>query len=147
MPKPVTPLVGADVFISNDNNEVLLIKRADNKLWALPGGCHDLGETPAECAIRECFEETGYEIEIKELLGVYSSNNYEWIHYPHKDDEFCHILFSAIILGGSMQTSDESLEINWFSKDDLPKLQDGHKVRIIFGFNKIDNPDIKPYFE
>jgi 8-oxo-dGTP pyrophosphatase MutT (NUDIX family) len=43
-------MVGSDVFIVNEDRKVLLIQRADNKLWALPGGCHDLGETPKKCA-------------------------------------------------------------------------------------------------
>ena len=53
MGKPKTPFVGCDVFVTNEKNEVLLIQRVDNKLCALPGGFHDLGETPAKCAIRE----------------------------------------------------------------------------------------------
>ena len=69
MGKPKTPFVGCDVFVTNEKNEVLLIQRVDNKLWALPGGFHDLGETPAKCAIRECKEETGFDIKLNQLLG------------------------------------------------------------------------------
>lgn len=147
MPKPVTPLVGVDVFIVNDKNEVLLIKRADNNLWALPGGCHNLGETPAKCAKRECYEETGYRVEIIELLGVFSSNCYKYIHYPYKENEFCHLLFKAKIIGGIVKTSNESLEVEWFSENKLPILSDGHEVRVLFGFKSISNPNQKPYFD
>ena len=69
MGKPKTPFVGCDVFVTNEKNEVLLIQRVDNKLWALPGAFHDLGETPAKCAIRECKEETGFDIKLNQLLG------------------------------------------------------------------------------
>ena len=48
MGKPKTPFVGWDVFVTNEKNEVLLIKRVDNKLCALSAGFHDLGETPAQ---------------------------------------------------------------------------------------------------
>jgi len=71
MPKPVTPLVGCDAFVLNEQKQVLLIKRVDSDLWALPGGFHDLGETPAKCAARECLEETGYNIEVIRLLGFF----------------------------------------------------------------------------
>lgn len=46
MAKPITPLVACDVFVLNESGQVLLIQRSDNGFWALPGGCHDLGETP-----------------------------------------------------------------------------------------------------
>ena len=46
------------------------------------GGFQDLGETPAKCAIRECKEETGFDIKLNQLLGVWSSNCYEYINYP-----------------------------------------------------------------
>ena len=74
MPKPITPLVGCDTFVVNTRRQVCLIRRADNGLWALPGGYQELGETPMECAAREFLEETGLIIEVTRLLGVYSSN-------------------------------------------------------------------------
>ena len=43
MPRPVTPFVGCDVFATDSQSRVLLIRRQDNGLWALPGGCQDLG--------------------------------------------------------------------------------------------------------
>ena len=53
--KPVTPLVGVDVFIPGPESRVLLIKRTDNGFWCTPGGSQDLGETPEECGVREVF--------------------------------------------------------------------------------------------
>lgn len=147
MPKPITPLVGCDIFILNDRAEVLLIQRSDNLLWALPGGCHDMNETPKLCAERECFEETGYRVEVTSLLGVWSSNSYEWVHYPHKDNQFCHLVFNAKMIGGSMKTSPESLQVGWFSEADLPPLSDGFEFRIKFGFAKATKPQLPPHFE
>lgn len=122
MPKPITPLVGCDVFVLNEKFEVLLIQRSDNGFWALPGGCHDLGETPRECAERECREESGYEVEVTDLLGVYSSNCYEYINYPWKENEFCHILFSAKLVGGAPETSSRSFLILKLRTTFLPTL-------------------------
>ena len=79
MPEPLTPKIGCDTFVVNDRNEVCLIRRADNGLWAMPGGYQDLGETPAECAAREFHEETGYRIRVVGLLGAFSS-----LRYPSK---------------------------------------------------------------
>lgn len=147
MPKPVTPLVGCDVFVLNELSQVLLIQRSDNGLWALPGGCHDLGETPMGCARRECQEESGYDIEITDLIGVYSSNCYEYVNYPWKENEFCHLLFKARVLGGYPQVSSETKKVAWFFESELPNFSDGHEVRVKFGFKYSRNPKVKPYFE
>ncbi len=147
MPKPITPLVGCDIFILNEKNEVLLIQRSDNGLWALPGGCQDLGESPQECIERECREETGFEVKVTELLGIYSSKFYEYRHYPWKENEFCHLLFRGEIVGGNATTSSESLNVKWFAESQIPKLSDGHDVRISFGFEAVRNPKLMAHFE
>lgn len=147
MTKPITPLVGCDVFVLNDKFEVLLIQRTDNGFWALPGGCHDLGETPQMCAERECWEESGYEVKVTDLIGVYSSNRYEYIHYPWKENEFCHLLFQAKLVGGESKTSHESIRVGWFAESSLPSFSDGHEIRVRFGFEFSRNPEVKPYFE
>ncbi len=147
MSTPLKLIVGCDTFIINDKNEILLIKRADNKLWATPGGSLELDETPMQGAARECFEETGFKVKIIELLGVFSSNCYEFINFPWKDSKICHLFFRGKIISGEKMTSDETLEVEWFSEDKLPELSDGHEVRIKFGFNKCKNPVMKAYFE
>jgi ADP-ribose pyrophosphatase YjhB (NUDIX family) len=147
MPKPVTPLVGCDVFILNEKSEVLLIKRSDNGLWALPGGCQDLGETPKECAERECREESGYMVEVTELLGVYSSKCYPYVYYPWKENEFCHLLFRGKLLGGHARISTETTQVAWFLESELPKFSDGHEVRVRFGFEFSRTSKLKPHFE
>ena len=71
--KPITPLVGVDVFIPDSELRVLLIKRTDNGFWCTSEGSQDLGETTEECGVWEVLEETGFEIKINRLLGVFSS--------------------------------------------------------------------------
>ena len=147
MPKPVTPFVGCDVFVTNIAGHVLLIRRHDNGLWAMPGGCQDLGETPAECACRECFEETGFTIRLLKLLGVFSSARYEYVNYPWKDNEFTHLLFHAEITGGETCPSDESTEVSFFAPDALPPLSDGHQARLEQAFRAMADSALPPYFE
>lgn len=140
-------MVAVDTFVVNENEEVCLIKRADTHLWALPGGCHDLNETPVKAAVREYYEETGLAIEVTELLGVFSSNLYKYILYPYKDNQFCHILFRGRLIGGEEKTSKETLEIKWFRKNDLDNIAEGHLKRILFAFDKLANSDLPPHFE
>ena len=134
MPKPVTPLVACDMFIVDEADRVLLVRRSDNGRWAVPGGCQDLGETPAECAVREVREETGYVVEVVRLLGVFSSMRYEYVHYPWRDNEFAHVLFEARIVGGSLKPSQETPELGFFAESALPPLSDGNDRWIRVGF-------------
>ena len=138
MHKVITPFAGCDVFILDNEKNLLLIQRTDNNLWALPGGYQNLGETPKECAIRECLEETGYNVEILELIGVFSSLKYELKNYPLKDIEICHLFFLGKVVSGKEKTSIESKNIKWFSKQAMPQLSDGHDIRINYGWEYIE---------
>lgn len=138
MPKPITPLVGCDVLVLNTNRELLLIRRVDSNLWALPGGFNELGETPAACAVRECKEESGYDVNIDTLLGVFSSLNYEYVNYPWKENEIVHILLAGTVLSGSPAPSTESMEVRWFPVSALPALADGHERRINEGLRVLE---------
>ena len=66
------PSLGASAVIVEDG-KVLLIKREDFEVWALPGGTVESGETTAQAAIREVKEETGLDVELSRLVGIYSS--------------------------------------------------------------------------
>jgi 8-oxo-dGTP pyrophosphatase MutT (NUDIX family) len=147
MPKPVTPLVGCDVFVTDDAGRVLLIRRQDDGLWALPGGCQDRGETPAECACREFAEETGFTVRLVKLLGIFSSSRYEYIHYPWKDNEFCHLLFHGMITSGQPRPSHETTAVRFFPADALPPLSDGHTPRLMHAFRALADPTLPPFFE
>lgn len=73
---PVTPLLAADILITlRDHPErpFVLIERANPPFgWALPGGFVDVGETVAQAAVREAKEETGLDVTLTALLGLYS---------------------------------------------------------------------------
>lgn len=59
VPKATTIAIAAVAFVLDDADRLLMIRRADNGLYALPGGRHELGETMTGTAVRETFEETG----------------------------------------------------------------------------------------
>jgi 8-oxo-dGTP pyrophosphatase MutT (NUDIX family) len=69
----VTPLGGAEAAVFDEEGRLLLIRRADDGRWALPGGLINPGETPAEAAVRETKEEAGLAVEPYALVGVYDS--------------------------------------------------------------------------
>lgn len=114
-------LVFAGGCIFNDKGEVLLQRRGDFGKWGFPGGAVELGETPEQAAIREVKEETGLDVEINRLLGVYTDCDME---YPNGDkaQSIC-IVYEFRVTGGELLCDEkETLELQWFSLKETPEL-------------------------
>ena len=105
-------MIGANVAIIVDRR-VLLAKREDFEVWCLPGGMAEPGESLAQTASREAREETGLEVELTRLVGIYSRvGGYTDIHGA---------LFTAIPTGGTLQPQiEEVLDLRYFAVNDLP---------------------------
>jgi 8-oxo-dGTP diphosphatase len=102
--------VAAYAVVRNERGEVLLTRRRDGDEWVLPGGSMERRESPWDAVVRETREETGLEIEIERLVGVYAKRQ-------EADLVFA---FSALIRGGRMRASDERDRVRFFSADALP---------------------------
>ena len=114
-------LVFAGGCIFNDKGEVLLQRRGDFGKWGFPGGAVELGETPEMAAIREVKEETGLEVEVRRLIGVYTDCNME---YPNGDkaQSIC-IVYEFQVIGGELTWDEgETLELKYFSLNESPEL-------------------------
>ena len=101
---------------------VLLTRRTDNGRWCLPGGRMESGESMIETCIRETLEETGLQVRIVRLLGVYSSPH-RLVEYP--DGNRYHIValnFEAEPIGGTLALSDETTDYGYFSWDEIAHL-------------------------
>jgi 8-oxo-dGTP pyrophosphatase MutT (NUDIX family) len=72
-PKANSLVPASNLLVVNADGAILLQRRRDTGQWALPGGAQDIGETAAQCALRECREETGIIAEITGFLGVYTN--------------------------------------------------------------------------
>ncbi len=110
------------VIICDQEDRILLERRSDNGKWGIPGGVMEFGESISEAAIREVKEETGLDIAIDYLVGLYTSPDHI-IEFPDGEirQEFS-VLFACKLLGGILQVSKESLELQWFSKDEVLSL-------------------------
>lgn len=71
-PRPTSRKPSASVVVRDDESRVLMLQRTDNSLWTIPTGGLKTDETISACAVRECREETGIQVEITGLVGVFS---------------------------------------------------------------------------
>lgn len=116
--------VTADAVII-DNDRILLIKRGIEPfkgMWALPGGHVDYGERVEEAAVREAKEETGLDVKVIKLTGVYSD--------PNRDPRG-HTMGVAYLCeakGKKPRAGDDAKEVWWWPLDDLPDLAFDHKL-------------------
>ncbi|MDR1721454.1 MAG: NUDIX hydrolase [Methanobrevibacter sp.] len=113
------PSITTDIFISNEKNEFILIKRKNEPFkdyWALPGGFIDYGESVEDCAIREAKEETGIDVELIKLFNVYSKKD---------RDPRGHTISVVFIANGDfnqLQAADDAAEAKIFKKEDLNQI-------------------------
>lgn len=121
---------GATVVVIK-NNKILLNLRSDTNTWGIPGGALELGETLQETAARELKEETNLEADNYILLNVFSGKDFYFV-YPNGDELYSVVtLFLAEGVSGEQKiTDDESFELKYFSKDELPNLESRAKVII-----------------
>ena len=114
-------IVYAGGCIFNKNGEVLLQKRADCNKWGFPGGAIELGETPEMAAIREVKEETGLDVEVDNLIGIYTDSDVICAN-GDKVHSIC-IGYEMSIVGGELICDEnETLELKFFSLNDMPEL-------------------------
>ena len=119
MGKYRNPSLTTDIFIFDDDLNFILIKRKNEPYkdyWALPGGFVDYGECVEDAAIREALEETSINVELKELVGVYSD--------PSRDPRghTVSITYTARGYMKKMNAADDACDICLFKQEDLEKI-------------------------
>jgi len=102
----------ASVIVLDENQQqVVLILRADFRIWGLPGGGIEPGESREQAAIRETLEETGYQVALDRYVGSY-------FRPQLKDQRY---IFTAHVTGGQpLESGPETREVRWFPLNDLP---------------------------
>lgn len=97
-----------------NNNKVLLHQREDFRIWTLPGGNIESDETWQSAAVRETYEETGYEIEVDRLVGEY------WQPQMPNGGVMRYVCTGCVIGGKAIERGPETLQVNWFDVEKLP---------------------------
>lgn len=117
-----THIVATGGLIVNDENEILLVKNP-RKGWEYLGGIVEPGETLPQGLIREIKEETGVNVEIINIVGIYSNTKRKKGYNGVEEiPTIVNIDFICKYISGDLTTSDESEEVKWFSKEEALKI-------------------------
>ncbi|MGZ0749571.1 NUDIX hydrolase [Kluyvera sichuanensis] len=113
-----TPKTDVRAIILHEG-KLLMVQESDDKGWSLPGGWADIGDSPAQAVEREVREETGLEVKVSRLLGVWDRNQHGHPPYPW---HVYKLIFLCVTLGGELAISHESLDIAYVDPNNLPPL-------------------------
>ena len=103
-------MIAALVFIQHEH-AILLVKQAyGRRYWSLPGGVVEYGESVDQAAIREVKEETGLDVRLRRVVGIYTK----------PEERSLAITFEGEVVGGELAPQNEISECRYFSFDDLP---------------------------
>jgi ADP-ribose pyrophosphatase YjhB (NUDIX family) len=144
-PGYATPKVDVRSVVVKEN-KILLVQESTDNCWAMPGGWADVGDYPSQVAIRETKEESGYDVKPIKIIGVFDANR------TGRRLEFFHafkIIFLCELIGGEAKTSDETLDVKFFSFNELPPLSMNRTNQKHIDEIKLhlEDPERKTYFD
>lgn len=144
-PRPNAIVPAATAVVVNKRGQVLLEQRTDNGLWALPGGALEAGETLAECIVREVREETGLDIDLDGLVGIYSDPRHVIAYDDGEVRQEFSICFKSRVVGGDLTADRESTELRWVDPNDLDELTMHPTIRLRLRHYQANLPE--PYVQ
>lgn len=110
----------ASVLIFDDRNRVLLVRHAEGNVWTTPGGMVEPGETPADAAVRETWEETGFAVDLVRVVGVFGGELCTSEYSNGDRIAWVSTVFEGRIVGGAMHPDgEETLEVRYFDSAQL----------------------------
>lgn len=114
--------------------------------WTLPGGWADVGDVPSEAIEREVWEEAGFHVKAKKVIGVYDANRVGSLELFHAYK----IVFLCDLIDGGARPSNETSEVTFFGEDELPDILSGertHPRQIEEAFTNRADPRRATYFD
>ena len=121
---------GASAIVTDEHGRVLMQRRADSGNWALPGGTMDIGETLGQCIVREVREETGLDIAVTGLLGIYTDPAHVIAYDDGEVRQEFNVTYLGRVVGGSIAVSGESTEVRFVDPAEFDRLPIHDSVRL-----------------
>ncbi|HEV8556971.1 MAG TPA: NUDIX domain-containing protein [Actinophytocola sp.] len=137
-------VVAVTAVIQDDTGRLLMIRRTDNDLYAIPGGAQEIGETISQTVTREVKEETGINVEVAGLIGIYSDPNHVIAFIDGEVRQEFSICFRAHSIGGQLRVSGESKEVLWVEPARLDELNVHPSIRLRISHGLEDRAE--PYY-
>ena len=141
--------VGCSACIFDGSGEkILLVRRVEDGRWAVPGGYMESGESFTEACKREVFEETGLEVNVKRLIGVYTSPNLLLVYPDGNKWQLVVLHFEAELMNGELKLSDETTSFGFFSLAEINTLDMNglDRKRVLDGFSTSQNTFVNDDF-
>lgn len=129
-PEPNSLVVAASAVVADEQGRILLQRRTDNGLWALPGGGMEMTDSLPGAAVRETKEETGLDVEITGLVGTYTDPRHVIDYSDGEVRRQFNVCFAARVVGGEIAISDESTELRFVAPEDIDSLPMHHTQRL-----------------
>src|SRR3954447_23682184 len=128
--------VSVAAAVVDEAGRVLVIRRRDNGRWEPPGGVLEMTESIPEGVAREVREETGLDIELTRLTGVYKNMVRGVVA----------IMFRARVVGGTLRTSDETDRVEWWTPEDVAQGMDpAYAVRVLDALRENADPAVRTH--
>lgn len=129
-PRATRVVPAASAVVTDEDGRLLLAKRTDNNLWTIPGGTMKPGETITQTAIREVKEETGIDVEVVSLVGIYSNPQHVVEYSDGEVRQQFSVCFACRPIGDELATSDETSEVGYFSPDEIEGMEVHPSIRL-----------------
>ncbi|MBN2550167.1 MAG: NUDIX hydrolase [Anaerolineales bacterium] len=127
-------------------NKLLMVRERSDGGWTLPGGWADVGDIPSQAAEREVWEEAGFHVRARKVIGVYDANRVGPLDLFHAFK----LVFLCDIIDGQARPSSETSEVAFFGSEEIPAHLSGERTQprqIRDAFAALKNPDCATFFD
>ena len=144
-PGYATPKIDVRGAVFRDESLLMVKEKVDGE-WTMPGGWVDVGDYPAAAAEREVWEESGFQVKARNLIGVYDANRVEPMEFYHAFK----LVFLCEIVGGEARISNETTDVTFFNQSEIPEKFSGARTQphhIRDAFAALVDPTISTVFD
>ncbi len=140
-----TPKIDVRAAVFREGRLLMVRERMDGG-WTMPGGWADVNDIPSQAAERETWEEAGFRVRARKVIGVYDANRADPMEFFHAFK----IVFLCDLIGGEARPSAETSDVAFFDLDDMPPVLSGERTKLRHiqdAFTHMAKPDSPTFFD